>query len=162
MRSVTPLSERFWRHVDQSGDCWVWTGSLTNGGYGHLGLGGRDGGTDRAHRVSWRLHFGEIPSGLWVLHKCDNPPCVRPEHLFLGTHDDNMRDCVSKSRHRAATRRDTYYTSRMGRPVGITKFSPGTLDHVRALGQHGFSHRAIAASTGVSKSMVGQILKGAK
>lgn len=90
-----PLIERFISRVTKAGDCWVWCGSKAPGGYGQLSVGGK---LQRANRVSWRLFRGEIPKGLHVLHRCDNPPCVNPEHLFLGTHGDNVRDMFSKGR----------------------------------------------------------------
>lgn len=94
-----PLTDRFWEKVAKSDGCWLWTGSRQRNGYGFLFAGTRkEPHPERAHRVSWRIHFGEIPDGLWVLHKCDNPPCVNPEHLFLGTRTDNMRDCARKGR----------------------------------------------------------------
>lgn len=85
--------------VDDSG-CWVWK-KATVRGYGVLSAGGvRTVGQDRslAHRYSWTLANGPIPDGLLVLHKCDNPPCVNPAHLFLGTHGDNARDKIAKGR----------------------------------------------------------------
>jgi hypothetical protein len=88
-------AQRFWPKVDKSGDCWVWTASKNDRGYGHFGRGGR---TVSAHRVAWELARGPIPEGLWVLHKCDNPPCVNPAHLFLGTPGDNARDREAKGR----------------------------------------------------------------
>jgi hypothetical protein len=94
-----PLDERFWRHVDASGDCWVWTGARSIAGYGKMRLS-RPRQLMDAHRVSWELHNGPIPDGFLVLHRCDNPPCVRPEHLFLGTHADNAADKIAKGRAR--------------------------------------------------------------
>jgi hypothetical protein len=79
--------------------CWLWTGGITELGYGVIGLGRREEGTDKAHRVSWRLHRGPIPDGMCVCHRCDTPLCVNPDHLFLGTLGDNMRDCVRKARN---------------------------------------------------------------
>lgn len=91
--------ERLWRHVEKSDGCWVWTGSLANWGYGQIKVDGRP---ERTHRLSWTIHFGPIPDGLDVLHTCDNPPCVRPDHLFLGTDGDNAQDMASKGRQRYA------------------------------------------------------------
>jgi len=96
------LQERFdekWELDPQSG-CWVWTSSLGNKGYGEFWIYGRH---QLAHRISWMLHKGSIPThnsyhGMCVLHKCDNPPCVNPDHLFLGTHLDNTRDRDKKGR----------------------------------------------------------------
>ena len=88
---------RFWGQVDKTGPCYVWTGARIPQGYGYIGISGK---SVRAHRVSWEIHNGEIPDGLWVLHRCDNPSCVRPDHLFLGTNSDNMNDCASKGRMR--------------------------------------------------------------
>lgn len=95
-----PLEQRFWMGVQKSDGCWLWT-KATSSGYGVLGAGGSHEKGARmvyAHRLSWELHNGPIPDGLWVLHHCDNPPCVNPAHLFIGNQGDNMRDMFSKGR----------------------------------------------------------------
>jgi hypothetical protein len=88
---------RFWEKVKTGDGCWTWTGSLSGHGYGTICLDGR-GTQTGAHRASWLLHHGEIPRGLYVLHKCDNRACVRPDHLYLGTHQQNMTDMARKNR----------------------------------------------------------------
>lgn len=88
---------RFWLNVRSSRDgCWQWRGGVR----GHMGYGAIRVGTRKiaTHRYSWSLHFGDIPDGLAVLHSCDNPKCVRPDHLFLGTDMDNARDRDTKGR----------------------------------------------------------------
>jgi hypothetical protein len=92
-----PVDRRFWSKVQKGPDCWTWAGSRSAKGYGRLNVGGA---VCQAHRVSWELHRGAIPSDLFVLHRCDNPPCVNPDHLFLGTALDNSRDMVSKGRQK--------------------------------------------------------------
>ena len=93
-----PLAPRFWAKVDKSGDCWEWRGGMHRiHGYGSVWVAER-GGMVHAHRVAWQLTNGEIPKGLHVLHRCDNRIYVRPDHLFLGTHQDNMRDMRLKGR----------------------------------------------------------------
>jgi len=105
-RGVYPrksLAERFWAKVDKQGptDCWEWLG-CTRRGYGYIRQG-HGGSMILAHRVSWEIANGPIPKGegyhgICVLHHCDNPSCVNPAHLFLGTHADNMQDMVKKDR----------------------------------------------------------------
>lgn len=94
------LEERFWSKVNQSDECWTWTASKDDKGYGKIGLPGRKG-WGFAHRVSYSLEHGvELTPDQKVLHRCDNPPCVRPDHLFLGTAADNAADMVAKGRSR--------------------------------------------------------------
>lgn len=83
--------------------CWLWIGRLTDGGYGQIGVQ-VDGvaRTLRAHRVSYEVHVGDIPTGMYVCHRCDTPSCVNPAHLFAGTPQDNATDMVEKGRHARA------------------------------------------------------------
>lgn len=84
--------------------CWIWLGSFNRWGYG-TGLHK----SEYAHKRSWREYNGPVPAGLWVLHRCDNPACVNPDHLFLGTGKDNVRDKVSKGRARGAGRGEAHW-----------------------------------------------------
>lgn len=90
------IEDRLWSKVDKTLDCWEFLGYKCKLGYGRISFRGNSHWL--THRVSWVLHNGEIPDGLNVLHKCDNPSCVNPGHLFLGTHKDNMRDRDKKGR----------------------------------------------------------------
>jgi hypothetical protein len=86
--------------VVTDGGCIEFVGARTDFGYGRIGRGGRGTGWEATHRVAWQLENGPIPDGLFVCHKCDNPPCCNVDHLFLGTPADNMLDMVSKGRGR--------------------------------------------------------------
>lgn len=92
------LEERFWSKVEKTDGCWNWTATKNPKGYGEFYNKLRGSIHTRAHQVSWILHFGDIPSGLQICHRCDNPSCVNPSHLFLGTADDNTRDKIEKGR----------------------------------------------------------------
>lgn len=97
------LKDRFWRKVVIKGhdDCWEWTACKITYGYGFFYSGRKwpgDSGMEAAHRVAWRLTHGKIPDGMCVCHKCDNPGCQNPAHLFLGTQKENMRDAKAKGR----------------------------------------------------------------
>ena len=97
-------TDRFYSKMDRSGACWLWLCGVDADGYGKFQINGSSHEEPRqkhvrAHRLSYELTHGEIPDGLYVLHKCDTPRCCNPEHLFLGTALDNARDAVAKGRH---------------------------------------------------------------
>lgn len=137
------LETRFWRHVECSAGCWLWTGQRNVKGYGRIENAGR---RRRAHRVSWELHNGPIPDGLLVCHRCDNPSCVRPDHLFLGTQVDNMRDCASKGR--AAS----------GERVANAKLTADQVSELLRRLEDGESQRALAKRFEVGRATVQDIV----
>lgn len=129
-----PVAARFERYTVKGPACWEWSGARDANGYGRLQVGRTSG---LAHRVSWELAHGAIPTGQHVLHRCDNRRCVRPDHLFIGVNADNVADRVAKGRSRgpagtrnakaklteddvAAIRRD-YRPSPIGRPPAGTR-----------------------------------------
>lgn len=97
-RQPRPLAERFWEKVDKRGsdECWLWRGAIGRHGYGNLGSG--NGRTLRAHRVSYELAHGTIPPGLVICHRCDEPRCVNPMHLFAASQSLNLQDMANKGR----------------------------------------------------------------
>jgi len=141
------LADRFWSRVNKSGPivqptlgaCWIWTAGLSTAGYGKIATG--NGSTSvYSHRVSWELHSGPIPDGLWVLHKCDNPKCVNPEHLFLGTAQDNLGDMRMKGR------------DARGASHGVARFNDVSVREIRAayatgVGIHALSRRLACSPT---------------
>lgn len=105
-RGPTPIDPkvRFDRFFDRTeNSCWEWKGSRFGSGYGQFFAGYAEDGRRlniHAHRFAYELNFGPIPEGHYILHRCDNPPCVNPEHLFLGTQTDNVHDMFAKGRAR--------------------------------------------------------------
>lgn len=144
--SVEPLFDRMMKRLEGSsepGGCLIWTGKKHNDGYGEIQHRGR---VWKVHRLMWALCFGEIPAELEVCHKCDNPACARIDHLFLGTHTDNMRDMASKGRGVIPMVR--------GEQHGASKISEG---QARLIFKDQRPQTVIAETFGISQSLVSQI-----
>lgn len=135
------LEDAFWHHVEPApwDSCWEWVGARATFGYGTMGYSNRQW---LAHRASWIIHFGPIPDGMEVCHTCDNPSCVNPYHLFLGSHLDNMRDMATKGRH-----------PMMGR---ITEED---VREIRRLAEGGMSQQKIAKHYGIVQQQVSRIVR---
>jgi hypothetical protein len=145
-----PPKQRFLRFIDQTAGadaCWPWTGSKARNGYGQFGLSKSERHV-MAHRYAWILFCGKIPKGLCVCHYCDNRACVNPAHLFVGTQQDNIRDCVRKQRHGTKTHPAIF---------ARTGWRQLTVDQVKAIRADSRSERALAAEFGVSANCIGSI-----
>jgi len=141
------LEERFWAKVDKHGPngCWNWTAGEDGCGYGRIKVNGK---MAYAHRVSWELTNGPIPEGMQVLHHCDNPSCVNPAHLFLGTVADNSRDMVSKERQAR------------GEAHSQAKLTEQEVYEIRALLKAGYPQREIASAYDVDYRTINDIKTG--
>jgi hypothetical protein len=140
------LAARFWPKVDTSGDCWLWTGGKSKAGYGMiLAEGVRK--MLLASRVAYEFYHGFIPPGTEVCHRCDNPACVRKEHLFLGTHAENMADMAAKRRQKHS---HDHYRS---------KLSAAQVTEIRAAYATGSTTlRELAPRYGVSPSTIADVV----
>jgi len=130
----------FWLRVEVRRECWEWQGALDGAGYGSVWDGQRLQG---AHRVAWEIFFGPLRPGQHVCHRCDNPKCVNPAHLFAGTHADNMRDMAEK-----------------GRAVSW-KLTPKQVRRIRSLKASGVPTSRIAAEMDVTPSTVNSVVRRA-
>lgn len=128
--------QRFWDNVQKTATCWLWTAGTTTQGYGVYG-----GNKQYAHRYSWILHNGEIPEKQFVLHRCDNPPCVNPAHLFIGDSTANVHDMMQKGRDHFGTR----------------KLTAEQVTYIRAQLARGAIQRRLAEQLGVDPSNVSNI-----
>jgi hypothetical protein len=133
--------------VDPASGCWFWTASVAGKGYGQIKLPL----TRRqvyAHRLSYEIHVGQVPSDAMVLHRCDTPRCVNPEHLFLGTGADNLADMASKGRHLYGERNIKH------------RLTEKQVHSIFDLSDAGWSQHRIAKKVKVGQPQVGRILRG--
>ncbi len=147
------LRERFMEKVrigKKPNECWEWLASVRNSGYGRIKIGDL---TRSAHRVSYELHVGKIPNGICVCHHCDNKLCVRPNHLFLGTHRDNARDMVQKGKHNPAR----------GESAGSAKLTEKQVMKIRTTfkkNNRWGMKTVLARKYGISNAQITHILQG--
>lgn len=144
--------ERFWTHVDRSGgnnDCWPWQSRRFKNGYGAFA---KNQIVHYAHRFCYEISFGEIPEDMYVCHHCDNRGCVNPKHLFLGTHDDNMKDAARKGR---------MYTGGavQGEQVGTSKLTTKEVMEIRErYARGGITQAKLAQQYGVKTKNIWRII----
>ena len=143
---------RFWARVHKTEGCWLWLGPVTFDGYGQFHLHGEH----RAHRVSARLANIEIPDGMIVMHVCDNPPCVNPEHLRVGTVGENNADRDAKGRTANCTRSPEYRPLR-GEANGTSKLTEAKVVEIRAARLRGETTVSLAARYGVSNQVISYV-----
>jgi hypothetical protein len=143
---MKPIADRLWAKTTVLGpnECWEWNGYRYPAGHGQIGRGRRGDGLAYTHVVSWELMNGKVPDGLLVCHSCDNPPCINPNHLFIGTHADNTRDMVKKRRHS--------YGELCAKTLNNEK-----VREIRKFLASGETQQIVAQKFGVSRSLVGMI-----
>jgi len=156
------LADRFWAKVDKTNidGCWVWTACKDKKGYGFLCIkkDGKWTGRGRATRVIWELTYGPIPDGLLICHRCNNPPCVRPDHLYLGTHSDNVQDAVRNRTH-SSPRGEQHPKAKLTR-VGAREIRNLYSSRVGICQNATVSQRKLAAQFGVSRWTIRACLSG--
>lgn len=151
---------RFLKKLDRNGNCWEWQGTISEYGYGRLNLNTK---MVFAHRMAYELQYGEIPNGLLVCHKCDNRKCCNPDHLFLGTPQENTDDRVRKGRStRHPKRLKVYKPKLIGENHPSHKLTNNQVDEIRKryawFGVNGDSSIKLAKEFGVSNQLINQIV----
>lgn len=130
--------------------CWIFTGALNEAGYGIVGKGGRGAGNDRAHRIAYSHFVGPIPDGKFVCHRCDQPACCNPHHLFLGTNAENMADCRRKGRDSKPPRNPHV----VGEVHPLHKLTDRKVAELRRLYSDGWTQYELAARYGIHQTTV--------
>lgn len=155
---TTAIASRFLSQVDRSGECWLWTGKQDKDGYGVLYA---DRGDFRAHRIAYELANDVSPGDLFVCHRCDNPRCVRPEHLFLGTSQENTADRNAKGRQAHGDRTGArLYPHRVprGERHGAARLTASDVKEIRSLSADGVLQAELMKKFGVSQGAISHIV----
>ena len=149
MKLKPETAKHFWDKVKKTDTCWLWTGALNSKGYGAFGLNGR---SVSAHRLSYRMHYGDIPRGMYVCHHCDVRNCVNPDHLFLGTARDNVLDAIAKGRFQVP--RNIPPEKIRGEKHGLSKLTRKAVKTIRQLHRLGTSDSQLAKGFGVARGTI--------
>ena len=157
--AIRNTPEKFWSMVQQSDACWIFQGRKNSDGYGKISFGGRK--NDSAHRVAWKLKNGDIPSGLCVLHKCDNPPCCNPDHLFLGRNRQNVADRHSKGRSKSLFDSSPIHPAkiRCGEKHWRSKLSASQILQIRQLHAAGLKQSKLGKQFSVNAATISRIVR---
>lgn len=147
-KRIKPINEKLIYKIAKNG-CWIFQNALSRQGYGRIRIGNKN---INAHRVSYEYHVGNIPMGMYVCHKCDNPPCINPKHLFLGTALDNNRDAIKKKRNAGCCLPGTKNIK--------AKLTEKQVLKMRKLRQSGMGYSRIGSFFGLTKSSTHKAIKG--
>ena len=142
---VRPPLERFWAKVNKTETCWLWKGHVDADDYGRINWFGK---RILTHRLSWKIHNGAIPQGLCVLHRCDTPRCVRPDHLFIGTNVENTADKTRKGR------------AAKGLGHGLHKLTQENVQEIRKLKSEGWRSKDLTKRYGVTRAAIYSVIMG--
>lgn len=159
-RSHRDPRERFWSRIEIDAECWVQTSDFSRGGYGHFSytIAKNTQRQVQSHRLSWEMLYGPVPKGMKVCHTCDNPPCVRPSHLWLGTDYDNAWDKMRKGRDNLASRR----WDKPRKAAHNAKLNPVLAEQIRQRRAAGESGAALAAEYNTSRAYIYQVARGGR
>jgi len=145
-RYLEYFKEKFWGNVQKTASgCWEWLGNKRNG-YGRVGYKGK---LHTCTRVAWEWVNGKIPEGMFICHKCDNPPCINPEHLFLGNRTQNIRDCFAKGRNKSV----------LGTKNPNSKLTEENIRKILSCSLSSFEKERLASEFNVNKETIRRIFK---
>jgi hypothetical protein len=163
MRKIQDVIIRFFKHVikGNNDECWLWKGAKNPAGYGRFGLPGNK--RIYAHRFSYELIYGKIPDKLYVCHHCDKPSCVNPKHLWVGTHQENMKDMVKKGRNcseRKGNKFGKFSIILKGSLHPLAKLNKEKVKEIKVKIKNGIRGNVIAAQYNVSDQLIYDIKNG--
>lgn len=163
-----PAVTRFWTKVTKGPGCWEWQAGMTSHGYGQFNPGNKQNPMN-AHRACWLIVNGPIPKGIVVCHRCDNRTCVNPEHLFLGTPGDNVRDMYAKGRGLVGERNPAYGSGPLRQPTtgerargedhGVAKLTEDQVMEIRARYAGGMTQVELAEEFEISQPTISQVVR---
>lgn len=157
---ISKIQNRLFSRTVRDGGCLIWQGAKNSKGYGYFSLSGRP---VKAHRASYSINVGRIPDGMMVCHRCDNPSCVEPAHLFLGDAVANMRDAASKGRLKAITSKQNHFRaghSPRGQDGSGAKLTEAQAIEIIGKRRSGVTTKILAAEYGVDRTTIQRLVRG--